>query len=615
MMHGGGGTGGGGGGVFRSAFPEQAKPRHGAGPVLRQTAALFARYRAHVAVLALTITVASLIGLAPPLIIRTIIDDAIPHRDGVQVDMLVIWIIVASLGGALLSVGQTWLNNIVGQNIMEDVRNRMYARMQRMSLRFLTSTRGGEIQSRLTNDVNAIQDAVTNSFTTVLSNAITVVSTIALMTVLDWRFTLLAIAALPLFIYPTRRVGAIQRRLLTRQQEQLAQLSAHSQETLSINGALLMKLFGREPHEYQRYRAINREVRDLSIRRALVGRWFFMLLGLFGALVPALVYWYGGHAVINADMQIGTVVALAAYVTRLFTPVTQLLSTQVTVESSLALFERIFEYSNLPVEIEEAPHAIDIPRARGQLEFDHVSFQYVPGRWALQNVSFSVEPGQMTALVGPSGAGKTTITYLTLRLFDVTKGAVRLDGVDVRELTLTSLARNISMVTQESFLLHDTLRENIRYGKPSATDDEVMAAARTAQLEEMVSRLPKGLDTVVGERGYRLSGGEKQRVAIARVLLKDPPVLVLDEATSSLDSQSERLIQQALRELMLNRTTIVIAHRLSTVLHADQILVLNHGEIVERGRHDSLLARGGFYTRLYRAQFAAEPTEAVVASY
>lgn len=601
--------------MFRATIPERNKPRHGAGPVLRQTASLFARYRRHVGVLALTITAASLIGLAPPLIIRKIIDDAIPHRDGVQVDMLVIWIIAASLGGALLSVGQTWLNNIVGQNIMEDVRNRIYARMQRMSLRFLTSTRGGEIQSRLTNDVNAIQDAVTNSFTSVLANAITVISTVTLMTVLDWRFTLLAVAALPLFIYPTRRVGAIQRRLLTRQQEQLAQLSAHSQETLSINGALLVKLFGRESHEYERYRSINRNVRDLSIRRALVGRWFFMLLGLFGALVPALVYWYGGHAVINADMQIGTVVALAAYVTRLFTPVTQLLSTQVTVESSLALFERIFEYTNLPVEIEEAPNAIDIRRARGQLEFDHVSFQYVPSRWALRDVSFSVEPGQMTALVGPSGAGKTTVTYLTVRLFDVTNGAVRLDGVDMRELTLPSLARNISMVTQESFLIHDTLRENVRYGMPDATDDEIMAAVRTAQLQEMVDHLPKGLDTVVGERGYRLSGGEKQRVAIARVLLKDPPVLVLDEATSSLDSQSERLIQQALAELMRNRTTIVIAHRLSTVLHADQILVLNRGEIVERGRHQELLARRGSYSRLYRAQFAAEPAEAAVSSY
>jgi ATP-binding cassette subfamily B protein len=587
---------------------DERKPSRPSGPTLRRAIGLFRGYWPLVSLLAVTIAAASLVGLAPPLLIRAIIDDAIPNHNGSQADLLVAGIIAATLAGSLVGVVQSWLSNIIGQGVMQDVRNQLYAKLQTMPLRFFTTTRGGEINSRFSNDVNAIQDGVTNTFSGLLSNVITVVSTIVLMSILDWRLTLIGLAALPLFIWPTRRAAAAQRRLLARQQERLADMSAHTQETLSINGILLMKLFGQEPYELDRFRGMNRDVRDLSIRRAMVGRWFFMFLGLFGALAPALVYWYGAHAIIRGDMQIGTVVAMAAFLTRLFGPVTQLFSTHVTVQSNMALFERIFDYLDLKPEIQERPGAVALPRAEGRVEFDHVSFRYTPHRLALSAVSFSVEPGQIAALVGPSGAGKTTISYLIPRLFDVTDGAVCLDGHDVRDLTLASLAANIGMVTQEAFIFHSSLRANVAYAKPGAEDADILRVMDAANLSELLARLPKGLDTVVGERGYRLSGGERQRIAIARVLLKDPPVLVLDEATNSLDSESEYAVQSAVAKLLAGRTTIVIAHRLSTIHSADQILVLEDGQIVERGKHPDLLALGGLYSRLYERQFTSERT-------
>ena len=595
----------GGGGGGQALLGQRARPQRSSIEILKRVGGVFWPYRLAVLALLVTVTTSALIGLAPPLLFASIIDNVNKTKDVHRVDVDAALIFGAVLAGALLSVLQSYLNNRVGQGVMYDMRNRLYSHLQKMSLRFFTSTRSGEILSRLNNDVGGIQDAVTSSFTTVFSNLIIVATTIVLMAFLDWRLTVFSLAALPLFVIPTRIVGNIQRRLLLRTQERLGDMNAQLQETLSVNGALLTKIFGRQTYEYGRFDATNRDVRDLTFRRLMTGRWFFMLLGLFGSLAPALVYWYGGRQVISGSLTAGEVVAFAALVTRIFQPVTQLLSVWITVQSSLALFERVFDYGDLPAEISEAPGATPLEDVAGRVTYDHVSFSYGSGARALSDVSLDVAPGQMAAFVGASGAGKTTLTYLLPRLYDVSEGGVLIDGHDVRDVTLESLSRAIGVVTQEPYLFHATIRDNIRYARPDATDEEVQAAARAAYIHEFVDALPHRYETIVGERGYRLSGGEKQRVAIARAVLKNPPILILDEATSSLDSHSERVIQLALDELARGRTTLVIAHRLSTVLQADVIFVLRDGQIVEQGTHGELLARGGEYASLYRHQFGA----------
>ncbi len=604
---GGMGMGMGGGGAGAAVLRERAKPRRSARELLGRIAVLFRPYGWSIALLIVTVTAAALVGLAPPLLFARIIDNVNGKKDVRAVDIDAALIFAAVLGGALLSVLQSFLNNRVGQGVMYDLRNATYRHLQKMSLRFFTSTRSGEMLSRLNNDVSGIQDAVTNSFTTLYSNLITVITTVVLMAALDWRLTLLSLSALPVFLIPTRMVGSIQRRLLAQTQQRLGDMNAQMQETLSVNGAMLTKIFGRQAYEYGRFDATNRDVRDLTFRRLMTGRWFFMLLGLFGGVAPALVYWYGGRQVVSGGLKVGEVVAFAALVTRIFSPVTQLLSVWITLQSSLALFERVFEYGELPVEIDEKPGATDIPRVEGRVRYDHVGFRYGKTAQAVEDVSLEILPGQVAALVGPSGAGKTTLTYLLPRLYDATEGRVMIDGHDVRDLTFDTLNRAIGVVTQEPYLFHATIKENIQYARPDATDEQIQAAARAAYIDEFVTGLPHGYDTIVGERGYRLSGGEKQRVAIARAVLKDPPILILDEATSSLDSHSERIIQRALDELSRGRTTLVIAHRLSTVLHADTIVVLDRGRVVERGTHTELIAHEGLYASLYTQQFAAVP--------
>ena len=461
--------------------------------------------------------------------------------------------------------------------------------------------------SRLSNDVNGVQSVVSDTIFSLVNNVVILASTVFLMFALDWKLTVAALVVLPAFLLPTRRVGKATFQARKATQGKLAELTAYMQETLGISGMQLVKAFVKQRAETLRFAKLNDELRALNIRQSMIGRWFFMLMSILGTAGPAVLWLFGGYLVVTGQESLGTVVTFATVLlTRLYGPVGSLANMQVNVVGSLALFQRIFEYMDLPVEIDEKPRAIVLPQARGAVEFDGVTFRYPSSSSpALKDIAFRIEPGQLAALVGPTGAGKTTVTSLLPRFYDPQLGAVRLDGHDVRDLTLESLGRQIGMVFQDTFLFHATIRENLLYAKPEASETEMVAAARAAYIHDFIESLPEGYDTVVGERGHRLSGGEKQRVAIARVILKDPRVLILDEATSNLDSESEHLIQVALRPLFEGRTSLVIAHRLSTILAADLILVMDRGELVEQGRHADLLKQDGLYARLYHRQFEA----------
>ncbi len=605
----------------------------------RRIAGFFRPYRLAVSLVLASIVLTALMGVINPYLLKLLIDEAIPDRDLQQLNMLVALMIGIPIMSGLISVGQTWLNNIVGQHVMQDLRNALYAHLQRMPLRFFTATRTGEIQSRLSNDVGGIQTVVTDTASSVFSNLIVTVTTLAAMFWLSWQLTLLSLAVLPFFLWLTWRVGKVRREISAQTQERLADMSAITEETLSVSGILLSKTFGQQDASVSRYRLANASLARLAIRQSMVGRWFFMIVGTIFSILPAFVYWLAGWLAIQGDPtapSIGDIVAFTTLQSRLFFPLGQLLNVQVEIHGALALFDRIFEYLDLEPTIVDAPDAValDPTRVRGAIRFRHVAFRYpeeapaaeretgtddAPGEppedlgsggtptrlpFALEDVDFSVEPGQLVALVGHSGSGKTTTTYLVPRLYDVDTGGVEIDGIDVRQIRLASLGEVVGFVTQETYLFHSTVRENLAYARPDATDAELEAAARMAAIHDRIMELPMGYDTVVGERGYRLSGGEKQRIALARVLLKDPRILILDEATSALDTRSERLIQQAIERTMRGRTTLAIAHRLSTILRADLILVYERGRIVERGTHAELLARGGTYALLYREQFA-----------
>ena len=551
------------------------------------------------------ILLTSLLGLIPPLLVRELIDKALPARDGARLNWLIAGMIGAPLLAGLIGVWQNYLVTVMGQSVMFEMRNDMYDRLLRQSLRFFTDTQSGEILSRLQNDVGGVQGVITGTMVSLVTNAVVALSTLVVIFHMEWRLALVAVCVLPLFILPTRRVGQLRKRISKDTQERLAELTSYIQETLSVSGFLLTRLFGAQTYERARFSDKTAAVRDLQIRQNMVGRWFMMFLMLFMSVGPALIYWMGGHEAIAGRVTIGTIVAFVSYLGRLYMPVSMLVNVHVDLMSAAALFRRIFDYLDLPIEISEPATPVRIAAPQGALRFENVSMSYARegGVLTVQDISFEVYPGQMVALVGPSGAGKTTLTYLATRLYDPSAGRITFDGVDIRELSLDDLARFTAKVTQETTLFHATVEENLRYARPEATRDEIERACRLAQIYDVIEALPEGLATVVGERGYKLSGGEKQRLALARVVLRDPRLLILDEATSSLDSRSEALIRDALETLLAGRSSLVIAHRLSTILRADLILVMEKGRIAERGTHEELLARGGLYTALYEEQF------------
>ena len=675
-MFGGGGGGGGRGGMgyLLRHGDEQARPQINRA-LLRRVLGYARPYIGRIILLFAGIVTTIGLGLLTPLIVRDLIDTALPEKDAARLNLLAGALVAIPVASAVIRIWQRKLDATIGSGIILDLRTALYTHLQRMSLRFFTSNKTGELMSRLNSDVVGAQSAVTNTLVEVTTNLIQVAGTLAIMLALEWRLTVLGLAVLPIFLLLGRRFGKALREVSRQSMERNARMNAIMSETLNISGLLLVKLFGRRQEEQRRFGEQAEAVRELGIRQAVIGSRFFVLMGISTAVGTAGIYLVGGHLHIRGGLTIGTLVAFSTYLAQLYGPLRSLSNVVVVVAQSLVSFERVFEVLDLPVDIRESPQAHRLERAEGRLEFKDVSFRYErdeqllltearraarvedmaftasgdrpmrggppagtgprgrrgagaggrgqrpemgPGsapatpprepthqarEWALDQVGFTVEPGRSAAVVGPSGAGKTTLTYLIPRLYDPTRGEILLDGHDTRELTMESLAAQIGMVTQEPYLFHDSIRANLLYAAPDADDARIAAACRAANIHEFIAALPSGYDTVVGERGYRLSGGEKQRLAIARVILKDPRVLILDEATSHLDTRSEALIQEALTRVVAGRTSIIIAHRLSTILAADLILVLDRGRVVERGTHAELSAADGLYQRLYETQF------------
>ena len=580
---------------------------------LRRVAILFKPYRWRLAAVLGLIFLSALLGIVAPFLIRDIFDEALPQDDNRLLTFLVLGLIAIAVVTGILGVAQTWLSNLVGQRVMHDLRAAVYRHLQRLSLAFFTRTRTGEVQSRIANDIGGVERVVTSTATSIVSNITTVVAAVVAMFLLDWRLAFFSLALIPIFVLLTRKVGEQRRLITTDRQKTMADISTLVEESLSVSGMLLGRTMGRSAELADRFERESSVLAGLEVRQVMAGRWVMASIQMSFSIMPALVYWFAGQSFVGA-VSLGTVVAFTTLQTRLFWPIGSLLSVQIDAQTSLALFDRVFEYLDLPVEIVEREDAVDLPPCRGDLAFEHVWFRYEPGAtaldggWTLRDVSFEVPAGTTTAVVGETGSGKTTAGYLVARLYDVERGRVTIDGIDVRGATLSSLARTIGVVSQETYLFHASIKDNLRFARPEASDEEIEEAARAARIHDLITSLPEGYDTMVGERGYRFSGGEKQRIAIARTILRNPPVLVLDEATSALDTQTERAVQEALDCLAQERTTIAIAHRLSTIRDADEIIVLDRGEIVERGTHDELLAHGGRYALLVARDADLGPT-------
>jgi ATP-binding cassette subfamily B protein len=579
---------------------------------LRRIGKLFRPYRRRLSVLLALIFLAAGLGVISPFLLRGVLDTAYPHRDTTLLTELVLGMIALSVITSVIGVAQTWISNQVGQRVMHDLRAAVYAHLQRMSLAFFTHTRTGEVQSRIANDIGGIDSVVTSTATSIVQNVTTVVAVIVAMVLLDWRLAAFSLVLLPFFVWLTRRVGEERRRIQSVRQSRLADMSTLVEESLSVSGILLGKTMGRSPELVRRFGDESGELADLEVRARMAGRWRMASVQMSFAIMPAAVYWFAGESIAAGGhaITVGTVVAFTTLQTRLLFPIQSLLSVGLEVQTSLALFARIFEYLDLPVDIVERPGARRLEGVRGDVRLDDVWFRYASDSpWTLERIGAEIPAGTRTALVGETGSGKTTLAYLVARLYEPERGCVSIDGVDIRDVTLASLAASVGLVSQETYLFHASIRENLRFACPDATDEQIEEAAQAAQIHELIASLPDGYDTPVGERGYRFSGGEKQRMAIARTVLRNPPVLILDEATSALDNETERAVQHALDDLSRGRTTIAIAHRLSTIRDADQILVLDSGLIVERGTHDELMELGGRYSALLSGAALAD-TEA-----